>query len=119
MSILSIKCSREFFILSGAKLYMDWILPTNPTSKNPLIRFFYGWAKRSLSARDVESRLKQAYILGATHFIMFTFSIIFDVNFIINMLVNVYPIIIQLHVGYRCWKIKNWKRYERDSLFFL
>jgi len=55
------------FILCGGKLYLDYILPTNPTSKNPLIKFLYGWAKPSYPGREYKVRYWNAYIYAGVH----------------------------------------------------
>lgn len=94
------------FILCGGKLYLDYILLTNEKSKNPLIKILFpklnDWNWR------YKSRLKFAYTAGTAHVLfaifMFTIGLEFSV-IIINILVNIYPIIVQLYIGVRCWKI--------------
>ncbi len=50
--------SKLLFTLIGGQFYLDWILITNPTSKNKLIRYLYGGMKKFYSAFDYRNRLK-------------------------------------------------------------
>jgi hypothetical protein len=105
---------RWFFILCGGQFYLNWILPTNPTSKNPVIKLLYGWMKALYTAKDVTNRYYCAIIYGSIHIIMGTLMFIDGRGFTIgNLLVNIYPIIVQVYIGVRCWRIKNFRRTNR------
>jgi hypothetical protein len=106
--------SEFFFKLVGAKFYMDWLLITNPISKNPIIKLVWGWAKFAYTAKDYNNRLRLAIILFTVHFIMFILDIFLDrsYNIIWEILYNIYPMIIQIYVGYRCWCVIQWKKYK-------
>ena len=99
---------RWFFILCGGQLYMNWVLITNPTSKNPLIKFIYGWNKKAYCGFNYKNRLQLACLLGSIH-IIGAIIMAFCGGFlsITNILVNIYPIIVQFYIGWRCWRIKN------------
>lgn len=98
----------KFFILCGGRLYMNWILPTNPASKNPLIRKVFGWNKEAYCGFNYKTRLKFSYIYGIIHLIgaiaLFLLGKFFSLE---NILVNLYPIIVQIYIGTRCWNIKK------------
>lgn len=100
-----------FFILCGGLFYMNWILLTNPTSKNPLIRLIYRWNKKGYCGFHYENRLKMCYVYGGIHLvetiIMASMGGVFSLT---NILLNIYPIIVQLWIGWRCWRIKNLRR---------
>ena len=102
---------NNIFILCGGKFYLDYLLLTNPTSKNPIIKLLFGWLKKSYVAKDYEGRYSLAIILIVVHLIFFTVFLIADkrVSFS-NTLVNLYPIIVQLYIGYRCWILKKNKQ---------
>lgn len=91
------------YLLSGTKFFCEWLLITNPTSKNPLIKLFFGWAKKSYTAFDPEARLQEAWKLGFFHL---WFSIICIITYggldKCNIFVNIYPIFTQIYIGYRC-----------------
>jgi hypothetical protein len=90
---------------------MNWILLTNPTSKNPLIRKIYGWNKKGYCGFHYENRLKMAYVYGTIHLIgAISMTLLGDLFSLSNILVNLYPIIVQVYIGVRCWRIKNLRR---------
>jgi len=95
------------FVLCGGKLYLDYILITNPTSRNPIIKLLYGWMRKAYTASNYTNRYYQALVLGTVHLIGFIwYSITGNMVSVGNILVNVYPIIVQAYVGYRCWRVK-------------
>lgn len=98
---------RSFFILSGAKLYMDWLLVTNPISKNPLIKLCWGWTKKWYTGTKYEQRLNTAISCFTVHFVLGIIYYFIDCGFVTNMAVNVYPCIVNAWIGYRCWRIKK------------
>lgn len=94
------------FILCGGKFYMDWILITNPMSKNPLIKLLFGWAKYGYSGSDPVSRYSLAVSCGIVHIFGFSLSYyLLDEITLMNVLSNLYPIVVQLYIGIRCWKV--------------
>lgn len=95
------------FILCGGKIYLDYILITNPTSRNPLIKKLWGWMKDEYTAKRDNTRYINSYIWGGIHVVLLTVNIIAGSMWSIgNILANVYPIIVQLYIGYRCYRIK-------------
>lgn len=107
------------FILSGAKLYLDWLLITNPASKNPVIKFFWGWAELSYTAWTPTNRLQLAWVAGWLHFCFASMEIIGSGRVsITNILVNIYPVFVQIYIGYRCHKVikRKSKRYDKLPL---
>jgi len=103
------KVLKYFFILSGAKFYMDYLLITNPASKNIFIQFFYRKAKNEYTAYNYKARYNLAINLGIIHFLWMLLLFAIDTYFIVNLLINIYPLIVQIWVGYRCWIIKKTK----------
>jgi len=101
---------RLVFLLCGGKFYLNWILVTNPTSKNPLIKLLYGWMKSSYSAKDFRNRYGFAWFFGIIHMVIAILMFIDGRGFTItNLLVNIYPIVVQLYIGFRCWRVMNFK----------
>lgn len=91
------------FILSGAKLYFNWILPTNPASKNPIIKKI--WGKQNYTMCKYKSRLTNSYFSGVGHMAGVIVYIFIDMPLWTNILINIYPVIIQIYIGFRCFKI--------------
>lgn len=99
---------RWFFIAIGGKFYMDWILPTNPTSKNKLIILLWGGKKRHCWTWDYKNRIKFCYIYGGIHIVFAILNAISGTFLSVgNILVNIYPIIVQLYIFYRCVRVLN------------
>ncbi len=82
------------FIVCGGKFYLDWILPTNPVSRNPVIRFLWGWLAYPYSAVNYKSRYNSAIIVAIIHTVGAVAYFKTDVDIIPNLLVNIYPIIV-------------------------
>lgn len=99
------------FLLIGSKFYLDWILPTNPMSKNKLIiRLFWGGKQRKL-CRNYNERLIFAYIYMGIHVFFALLMLILNSFFTLsNILINIYPIFVQLYIIYRILKIKTRKK---------
>ena len=106
------------FILCGGNFYLNWILPTNPQSKNILIRKVWGRVSKEKYMGSTQNRLGMAYSLGLVHvigaLIFFIISLVAGhVEMFwhpINVLANLYPILVQLFIGYRCWRIQSRRR---------
>ncbi len=99
----------KIFILIGARFYFDWILPTNPQSKNPVWWFFWRDRHIFISVKInllYKIRLGFCFIYTAVHFVEYykQFQNGFGFN-ISNILLNIYPIIVQIYIGIRCCKI--------------
>lgn len=110
------KIIKILFIITGTKFYLDWILITNPTSKNPIIRFFYNSLKNEYTATNYKKRYNSCYVLGTIHVIFFFLLFWLDgwTISLINLLVNVYPIFVQFFIGYRLRKIIKHKKSLND-----
>lgn len=109
---LGINRCYVFFIYKwiGAKFYFDWILPTNWSSKNPLFRvlWLYYWRKPMRILPN--NRLIFAYVYISIHTIFLSISI-FTLTFgLSDVIVNIYPIIVNLYIGYRCKILINYRR---------
>ena len=106
------------FIICGGKFYLDYLLPTNPTSKFIVWRKFMELCKLKYDViRLTNHRYHMAYGLGVIHIT----SCVMAYNngsmwSIINILVNIYPIIVQIYIGIRCYKVIQLKklRYARN-----
>ena len=67
--------------------------------------------KFAYTAKNVTNRYYCAILWGSIHIIMGTLMFIDGRGFTIgNLLVNIYPIIVQVYIGVRCWRIKNLRR---------
>ena len=97
------------FVLCGGKFFFDWILPTNPSSKNPMwFMFKYG---SKIKGDVCTSRILMCYNLTIIHLSFAVLYTIFLNGFftIENILINIYPIIVQLYIYYRCKTIQNFR----------
>ena len=93
------------FVLCGGNFYMNYILPTNPQSRNKLIRKLWG----GYAFKDPAVRYYFAYVYGTIHLIGLGINMVFGTFWgVSNILINLYPVIVQLYVGYRCWRIKDY-----------
>ena len=103
------------FIICGGKAYMDYVLPTNPASKNKAIR----WIARRLKVPfSIDDRMKFACITGNAHLYigMIGWYSTNKWTLLVNLLFNIYPCIVQLYVGYRCLKVKS-IRYKHKIMY--
>jgi hypothetical protein len=89
---------------------MDYVLITNPISKNIIIKFCFGYFKMLYSGATYYQRFYTAIMCCILHFIFIILYIIIKCDFIINLLVNIYPFIINLYIGYRCYNIIQIKK---------
>lgn len=122
---------------TGLELYQDYILPTNPWSKNPIIST--AWDKQKYAKKihkimhwdnakqNLERRLIATKLLIWIHSIWFflmlfmnykyreesTISIVW-ITVLINILSNVYPIMVQINVSQRIKEILNKKTSEKN-----
>lgn len=101
-------------MLIGGKFYFDWLLFTNPVSKNPLWKWFCKWAAIHQWYGPLY-RLDSAYRLFNIHLALFGWYYLADNAFSPwNILTNLYPMLVQVYIGGRCFKIcqkQNQKRY--------
>lgn len=93
-----------FFILSGTKFYLNWILPTNPASKNPLFKKFWTGKLVNFTPRR---RIKFAYLYGGIHLVgVVPMYLVLGTFFSVpNVLINLYPIMVQIYVFIRCSRV--------------
>jgi hypothetical protein len=100
------------FVFSGTQLYLNWILPTNPQSKNPLYRLFYGKLRFKPYAKNYKDRLGLACGFIGIHTIAAIMYIIVGHDFLgwSNVLVNLYPILVNFYIGYQCIRLMNRKK---------
>ena len=107
------------FILSGTKFYMDWILPTNPASKNPIIKFLISPLKFAYSVtNNLKGRFYQSFIFISIHLFFFVLYILQETGLLLNLLFNIYPIIINLYIAYRIKLILNFRKIKNENMFF-
>lgn len=98
---------RWFFILCGGKFYLNWILPTNPMSKNPLIILMWGGKKCNWWWK-YNDRMTMCYVYGGIHLVFAGLNLAIGQFWSVgNILVNIYPIIVQCYIWSRVWRIKN------------
>lgn len=99
------KILHWLFVLSGGQFYLNWILPTNPSSKNPLINLIYG-GRQHCWYGDYKVRLKACFMYGIIHIIgAILYFFINEFWTICNLAINIYPIIVQVYIGIRCYRI--------------
>lgn len=104
------------FILIGGKFYLNWMLITNPTSKNFLIRRF--WKNNSIFRySSIKDRYGACFALGGIHLLIGTFFLFIDQGLLPgNVLTNLYPCLVQLYIGIRCHKILK-SRQKSNALY--
>ncbi len=106
---------EHVFTYTGGRFYMDWLLLTNPKSKNPLIRAWAGSRRYPFqksfailssvhSGRSPRKRLCMAWVFGAGHLIIGIVMYKYTPHlWLLNAYINWYPVIVQIYVGYRCF----------------
>ena len=111
------KILKLLFVITGGELYFKYILPTNPSSRNPINRWL---CKRvgidwSVSRKTAYQRLYSAYLLIILHGIMFILTKLLSTtnSTLINVLVNLYPVWVNVYIGYRCYSIEKTKKMLR------
>jgi len=114
--------NKNFFILCGGKFYLEWLLPTNWSSKNPFIKSLHlknNVENRYEIAKSLRSRLDFAYFAGTVH-VFASLPMLFGINywtFLLNLFINIYPVIVQIYIGSRCVRLlKISKRLHVNNL---
>lgn len=102
------KILNYFFIFTGTKLYFNYILPTNPVSKNPLFKALWGYKNNKMLS--CESRIILAFIFGGIHILGFVTYIVTERNWCSNILINVYPVIVQICIGLKCYLVLTYRK---------
>ena len=108
------------FVFCGGKFYLDYILITNPISNNILIRLLYGNMRQVYTANNINKRYKLSIKLALIHIIAFAInSYMGQMLSFSNILINIYPIIVQTYIGYKCWYLKTLKvnNYEKTQKY--
>lgn len=101
-----VRTMNTIFILIGGRFYFDYILPTNWSSKNPVYRFLWLRWLWSIKMYDPKLRLKLSFFYGSIH-VVGAIANITTGTFMSwsNIMVNVYPVIVQIWIAHRCYKI--------------
>ena len=112
MKTIKYKILNFLFVITLGKFFLQWILPTNPQSRNPLWRILTKSIKLNYSAtpKNIKTRFFMAKILFIVHLSLAIISFILDDIKIApsNVLVNFYPMWVQVYIGLRCyWAIKK------------
>lgn len=126
---------KNWYKVTWTELYQNYILPTNPGSKNPIIATLW-WKKRV--AEIVQKKIRNkgisyfkeqlfwSKLYALVHIFWFIFFAyrwyqtynsmeIIYVNIILNLLINVYPIMVQIHVHQRVNRIMNHMKNKSTS----
>jgi hypothetical protein len=107
---------ETFFVWTGTRFYMDWLLPTNPKSKNILVKTWartnhwtFGLLQSVHSGKNARKRFRRAYFFGVLHVVAgVAMQVYIPHLWLLNVYGNVYPVFVQAYVGYRCWvRIQN------------
>lgn len=105
---------RTLFVFCGAKFYLDWILIDSPSTKNPVYKFLFGWFYRNVYSEcyglknGVRFRSVTAVFAATSHIFclaMYVTSPPFEHptrEFLFQLLVNIYPTIVNTYVLVRC-----------------
>jgi hypothetical protein len=113
---------RTLFVFCGAKFYLDWILIDSPSTKNPVYKFLFGWLYRNVYSEcyglknGVGFRSVTAFFAAASHLFFLVKYIAappFEYpvrTFVFELLVNIYPIIVNTYVLVRCGSVLLQKR---------
>jgi len=97
------------FILIGGKFFMDWLLPTNNSSKNIIWKTLVSIIKNSYSAKDYKTRYKSCFGFISVHIVCFIWFL-FTSDMLTNILCNIYPIIVNIYIALRLKKVLNHKK---------
>ena len=121
--------NKTFSKYAGVDLFRDYLLLTNPASKNPLFsktgrRMFPKWnveisdVQWDITAASLKQRIHTAYLLGWVHAVLGvamsvpvvtsfeSTKISYIVGIVVgNILLNGYPILVQIQIHDRCMKI--------------
>jgi hypothetical protein len=98
------------FFATGGKIYMDWLLITNSSSKNPLIKWVTTFLRLDYSINKrwkLKTRYVGTYILSGLHIVGFILFVHNNISIVENILINVYPVWVQVYIGDRCKRIMN------------
>lgn len=102
---------KWLFILCGGKFYFDWLLITNPASKNILIKSWFDLDY----FKNVEQRLQTAYMFAGIHIVAALINLGFHNFFsLVNLFINLYPIIVQIYIGTRCYWVIQYKKHGKE-----
>lgn len=98
----------------GVKFYLNWLLPTNPTSRNPVFSFMWR-SKKTIYLDYTKSSIKYRIGIGAGYFIAHLIMFIMyeitstgstnTIDIISQTLVNVYPMLVQIYISMRCYRV--------------
>lgn len=94
------------FIACGGQFYLDWVLPTNWSSKNKVIKWLW---RNDQGFRSIGHRLDMCATFGWIHLPFLFISLpapVGSVLFWFNIFGNLYPSIVQLYIGYRLVRVK-------------
>lgn len=101
---------RMLFLVIGGKFYMDYILILNANSKVKTWRDFCKFLNVTYGIRN--NKFRDRLILGIVLSIMSLFFLYMGLKdhpsiTLMQILANIYPIIVQIYVGLRChWILK-------------
>lgn len=111
---------KDIYDYLGVGFFEDYILPTNPSSKNLLFKKIYLKlnARWWLNRMNISDRIQRAYIYGGMHLVGIVVCLIADIYpdlkpdlgaSLLNLWVNIYPILVQLRTRKRLVNILSHK----------
>lgn len=111
------KIVNFLFIITGGRFFLDWILPTNPASHNPLFRNL--WPNKPVfNSSNFMARAIMGVLCFVLHLIGFYFYLYSDKGKIdiLNVMVNVYPMWVQIYFCVRVFNIRRLKIHIKRPL---
>lgn len=111
------KLLEFLFVITGGKFYFKYILITNPSSRNPINRWFCKTIGLDHSYKYLSNRIFAGRVMFVLHFILaiiYGFNDKPSISIFVNVLVNIYPMWVQVYIMYRCHLIME-KRNGRLS----
>jgi hypothetical protein len=109
---------KKIWEISGVNFFEKWLLISNPASKNIICKKICAVLDLNSSIHNgtrewLEKRLKEAYLNWSIHTVGFLLClpITQDLTLVtLQLLVNVYPTLVQIKIGLRVKKILNNKK---------
>lgn len=109
------KSKLDIWKVLGVDFFEDYILPTNPSSKNELFMMIYWNYRNKFLKMWLKGRIVFWYIYWVIHLWWLICHIHKDILWIDDILINVYPILVQVRTISRINEIMKFKNLKTKS----
>jgi hypothetical protein len=112
-----IKVLDLLFVISLGEFYLNYLLPTNSSSRVPFFRDLSRRLNLTIwenvpKHKFAEARLRYAKSLFVTHIPLVIICVLMSSGLIIQILANIYPMWIQIYFGIKSYRMINKKKLE-------